>query len=81
MQTPTPELSLKTLADDYKALKKQLAKNNAMLRKAVKIGITMLDGTRGASSEDLKTALQAVADTICTRPPGCYPEPTDGGDS
>ncbi len=77
MQTPLPELTLETLASDHKKLEEQLAKNNAKLRKAVKIGIRMLNKEAEVSSEDLKDALQAVADSICTRPPGCYPEPTD----
>lgn len=76
MQTPSPELSIETLASDLKTLEKNLAKNNAHLLKALKIGIKLLDSEAEVKSEDLKTALQQIADSICTKPPGCDPEPT-----
>ncbi|MCP9493272.1 MAG: hypothetical protein MSG64_02330 [Pyrinomonadaceae bacterium MAG19_C2-C3] len=79
MQPPSPALTLETLADKHTKLEMQLAKNNALLRAAVMIGIDRLNNKPEVKGDDLKAALQAIANSICTRPPGCYPEPPDGG--
>lgn len=81
MQTSSPDPTLETLAKDFKDLEHQLAKNNAKLLKAVRIGIKLLETGAEVRSEDLKGALQEIADSICTRPPGCYPETADDGTS
>jgi len=61
---------------DLITLEKNIAKNNAKILKAVNIGIKMLNtGTRGGDSAELKKALEEIADSICTKPPGCDPDP------